>query len=130
MKNTLTRKQVVGDAVICVLLLLLAVLFAVLPMLFAKQNTTVRVTLDGKEVMRLPLSQNLSDYSPDGHVHIRIENGRAFISDSDCPDKICLGMHGVDASGGSAVCIPNRVAIEAAGNVSQKKDNAPDAVAG
>lgn len=102
-----------GDAVICVILAALLLLSAILiPRLSASGGSdSVRVLLDGKELAVLPLSRDVQCFSA-GTVLIRIEGGRAYIYESDCPDGICKRMSGVDKDGGGAVCVPNRVVLE------------------
>ncbi len=109
-----TKKVYALDAVVCIFLVLL--LFAV-ALAFTGLSSTggkneyVRILLDTKEIYLLPLSKNCEEITVGG-VKITVEDGRAYIADSDCPDKVCTRMHGVDKNGGGAVCLPNRVVLE------------------
>ena len=119
MKKKFTVKNYIPDTILCILLISLILLFSVL--FFTKRDTDyARITLDGEEFALLPLSQDISDFHV-GNLHIRVQNGRAFIYESDCPDKVCMGMSGVDKNGGGAVCIPNRVVLEPYG-ISDKSE--------
>lgn len=107
-----------GDIVINILIFVFCIaFFTVLRYNYAK-TSAVTVTLDGKNVKTLDLSQNTS-FSPDGgHTVITVKDGKAYISASDCPDGLCLLMNPVTKKGGSVICLPNRVAV-----VSEKADN-------
>ena len=102
-----------GDEVICVLLAALLVLSALLIPRFSasKKIDSVRILLDGEELAVLPLSKDEQCFIADT-VCVRVEDGRAYIFESNCPDGICKRMHGVDSKGGGAVCVPNRVVLE------------------
>lgn len=108
--KTYNKKQYIGDCAVA--LLLAAVLICVSVLYGADQsvNTKVRISKDGTEIGVYELSHTDSVYI--GEVRIDIRDGRAYISDSDCPDKVCMNMHGVDKNGGGAVCIPNRIVLE------------------
>ena len=35
------------------------------------------------------------------------------MTEADCPDQLCIHQRAVDAGGGSVICLPNKVVIEA-----------------
>ena len=103
---------------VCVILVLLLIFGFIVFSASNDSNGQVRILRDGEEFAVYSLSDNVS-LCVDG-VCIKIENEIAVIEDSDCPDKVCTGMHGVDKNGGGAVCIPNRIVLEP---YSQKSDS-------
>jgi len=111
MNTKLGLRHYIGDALICaalaVLLILISVAFSATN---NKNNDKVRVLQDGKEIAVYSLSDNVT-LNING-VRIEIRDGKAFIGDSDCDDKVCMNMPGVDKSGGGSVCIPNRIVLE------------------
>ncbi len=40
-----------------------------------------------------------------------IENGEAWVSEAQCPDKICMGMGKISKDGEFIACLPNEVII-------------------
>jgi hypothetical protein len=56
-----------------------------------------------------PLSAE-GEYGIDGHVLLHIKDGKVWVTDSDCPDKLCEGMR-VDNSRGQIICLPNQIVI-------------------
>lgn len=119
------KKQYIGDCVVALLLAAALICVSVLYGADKSGNAKVRISRDGTEIDVYDLSHTDSLYI-DG-VRIDIRDGRAYISDSDCPDKVCMNMHGVDKNGGAAVCIPNRIVLEP---VKDTGSNVTDAIAG
>jgi hypothetical protein len=46
---------------------------------------------------------------------IVIKDGKVFMSDADCPNKVCVKHSPIDSTGESIVCLPNKVLIEIVG---------------
>ncbi len=123
MNGKFTLRHYIGDAVVCAFLALLLTVVCFAFSASDDSNKKVRILKDGKELAVYNLSDNAS-YDIDG-VHIKIHDGKATISESDCADKVCMDMPGVDHSGGGSVCIPNRIVLEPVDT-----DGNTDAVAG
>ena len=111
MGKKFTVRHYIGDGIVCIVLVLIVLLASALALGDAGKNQYVRILQDGDEVAVLPLSEDIPDYAVD-NVHIAISSGRAYIKNSDCPDKVCMGMNGVSENGGGAVCSPNKVVLE------------------
>ena len=103
-----------------VLILLLSVIgvalvvMAVLSALGAyKSGDTVVISVDGQAIERLPLKKD-TEYkieTPEGGYNILvIEDGRAYVKEASCPDKICVRTGEVDEVS-PIVCLPNKVVI-------------------
>lgn len=118
-------KHYIGDGVVSVVLALILVCVSVLYAMGEKDNTKVRILHNGSEIATVDLSSDDTIFI-DG-VQISVSGGRAYIKSSDCPDKICMNMHGVDKNGGGAVCIPNRIVLEP---ISNNIASLSDAIAG
>ena len=41
-----------------------------------------------------------------------IKNGKIKMTEADCPDHLCISQKAVGNSGGTIVCLPNKVVIE------------------
>ena len=130
------KKLYLGDALIIGLIFAVCALAAVLPFLAGKtESFRIKVMVDGKTYGYFPLDTTLD--TPIGQTGVRlvIANGAAYISESDCPDKLCTRSGAIRAgdSGKSIVCLPNRVAVtldtEARQNINNPQSEV-DAVAG
>lgn len=52
-----------------------------------------------------------------------IEDGKAYISEATCPDKVCIGMGKISRRGESVVCLPNQVVIEVVSGSEKETDD-------
>ena len=69
---------------------------------------TVR-TVDGDAVY--PLNKD-GVFSLNGGTNtLVIENGEAWVSEANCPDKVCMGMGKISKNGEFIACLPNQVII-------------------
>lgn len=78
----------------------------------------VVVEVNGREVLRLPLEEE-GQYELDGFrgpFLFWVEDGGVRMVDSDCPDKLCVGMGRVSRPGQAVVCLPNRVTLRLEGD--------------
>ena len=106
-------------------LLLLAVLLAAAALLFAGREffagrpaVMVSVSVDGTEIMTLDLNRNddIVIESGNGQTnHLIIEDGKAFLTEASCPDKLCVRQGAISETGQSIVCLPHRVIVTIVG---------------
>ena len=108
-----------GDALIVALLCLICIVMALLLyMPFGTRQTpntaVVCVTVAGNPVARYPLGVPFDGEIASTGVHLVIADGRAYVADSDCPDRVCVASGALDADSPptkSIVCLPNQVVI-------------------
>lgn len=93
----------------------------------ADGGSYIEITVDGGLYGSYPLNQarEIVVESPYGSNKVVIENGEAFVSEADCPDKICVKTPPVSRDGEIICCLPHRMFVEVSG-----EKNAPyDALA-
>ncbi|SDH26402.1 hypothetical protein SAMN05421493_10150 [Pseudobutyrivibrio sp. 49] len=82
------------------------------------ESAMVIVTVDGQEMGRFPLNQDMEqrfDF-PDGSYNVlRIYDGNAEISEASCPDQICVKHHKIHYTNETIVCLPNKLVVEITG---------------
>ena len=85
----------------------------VYPAIFPPDRAEAVVTLDGIEIGRYDLSTDteVEIRCDSGYNILRIKNGRASVSDADCPEGICTAHFPISISGESIVCLPHRLVI-------------------
>lgn len=105
MNNTKVR---LADFVLIVVL----VCAAFVPLLFfrGKPATEISVVLNGKVVRTMPLDTD-GEFAIEGVGKVVVKDGKAFVSDMTCPDKICEKAGKISAFGNSVVCLPNRLSV-------------------
>lgn len=47
-----------------------------------------------------------------GTNHLVIKNGKADMTEADCPDKLCVNQKPVSKNHESIICLPNKVIVE------------------
>lgn len=62
-----------------------------------------------------------------GHNTVKIYDGGVSVTDSDCPDEICMQEGFIDKPGESIICLPHKLLIEIDGT-KKEKDTEVDAV--
>ena len=94
---------------------------------FSKGDWVV-VTVNQKEIIRLPLNQDQITHvkGPLGLTEIEVKKGRARIARSPCKNKVCIKSGYIRYADRLAACIPNRVVVRIVG----KSHRGVDAVVG
>ena len=111
-----TEKKKYGRDLILVGILLLA---AFLLFFFTRRNqaretgtgASAVVTVDGEEIGRYYLNRDGTFSLNGGSNVLVVENGEAWVSEANCPDKVCMGMGRISRNGEFIACLPNRLII-------------------
>ncbi len=81
-----------------------------------KSKKTVYVYSDNKLAGEYTLTDDYKNEfkinGDTGYNTIRIEDGKVWISDATCPDKICLHQGKIGSDGELIVCLPNRLMVQ------------------
>lgn len=115
------KRLSVGDIGVLILLLVLALLLFVFPTGDAGQ--TCIITWDGGETT-LPLSEPTTfTVESRGHtLTIAIENGTVCVTETTCPDALCMAAGEISHGGEMLVCVPAGVVIRIPGEISTGED--------
>lgn len=92
--------------------LLAAALFAA--SFFVNQSSDGRfaeVRINGAVVAALPLGMD-TDFDTNEGVLVRVERGKVFVAEADCPDRLCVRQGAIGRPGQMIVCLPNKVAVK------------------
>lgn len=101
----------IGD--IAVLAVAVALTVALLCTLPSKTGNGVEIAYEGvREV--LPLDKNAERRLAD-HLTLVIENGKAWVKDADCRNRICVKTGKISRVGESIVCAENKIVITVTG---------------
>lgn len=101
---------------IILLFIIVSVSLAALGALYAwfwEPSEEAVVTVDGEEILRLPLDEDAEiwiDGYNGGKNLLIIEDGCAYIREASCPDLVCVHT-GKATELKSVVCAPNRVTV-------------------
>lgn len=88
----------------------------------AGEKHTIRITVDGEVYGEYSLEE--PQVIEIGTTNIcEIKDGKAKMIQADCPDQICVHQKAMDGTGGTIVCLPNRVVIEETGTSDTKQQD-------
>lgn len=105
-----------GDIFVIGFLLIFSLAFSFIISKITSQHrgNILRIEQDSKVIKEVPLDKNQEfKISYGGHYNIvKIKDGKAYVSDADCPDKICTHMSPIHDVGETIVCLPHRLFLE------------------
>ena len=119
MKNNNSQKnrKLRNDVILAVVIVLIAAAGLLLFVMNKEEGSTVSVKFDGKEIASYSLSENIEIPIKTGENDefinvLTIKDGKASISEADCPDKICVETRAMSYVGETIVCLPHKLVIE------------------
>lgn len=106
------------EIIIIALVVFIGVALLVINKFIIDEGKRVRVKIDGQVIKTLDLNENqtFNIYGDNGTNTLIISNGKAYVKDADCPDKICVSQGKISKEGQSIICLPHKVVIEIDGN--------------
>ena len=92
------------------------------------ENPSAQIEVDGKPVYILPLDKDRTVYvkGPKGRTSIEIKNHKVRITESPCPNKLCIEQGWIEK--GCLICLPNKVVVTIRDR--EEKKPAVDAITG
>ena len=107
------KKLIRNDFILIALIVIVAIISFFAFKLMQKSGATINVSIDGKVVSEYPLNKDLkksiiTDY---GKNVLVIKDGKAYVLQADCPDKICVGHRAISKTGESIVCLPHKLVV-------------------
>lgn len=99
------------DIILIGSVLLIAVALLLVVELNRQEGAYVLVRVDGQEVGKYQLSES-GIYELNGGTNIlHIENGEAYLSDANCPDKLCVHQGKISKTNQVITCLPNKLTV-------------------
>ena len=99
------------DIILIASILIVAIALFLLVELTKEEGAGVTVKVDGIEVAEYSLSKN-GTYPLNGGTNILvIENGKAYLTDANCPDKLCVHQGKISMTGETITCLPNKLTV-------------------
>ena len=88
------------------------------------------VTVDGRLYGEFPLYEDIVVDIDEtlGNNTLVISEGRAYISEADCPDKYCVQHRAVSNAGETIICLPHKLVLEIKSQENEAADTGIDAV--
>ena len=115
MQGSVGKKKVFADIILICILLVLALSVFLVVELTRREGAYVVVSIDGGVVCRYSLSEDGEFLLNGGTNTLVISGGKAYISQADCPDGLCVSQGKISRTGQTVVCLPNRVMLRIVG---------------
>jgi len=108
------KKRIIDICLIAALLIISGVLYLIINGSSTPGGEAV-VRIKGNVVASYSLSEN-GEYPLNGGTNILvIEDGCAYISEADCPDKRCMEQGRIHYTGQCLTCLPNKLTVTVEG---------------
>ena len=105
----MNKRRIADVSVIAFFLLVSLLLFLFLR--GGKEGSEVRVMVEGKEIGVYSLSKD-GEYSLNGGTNtLIIKDGKAYMTDADCPDNLCVSQGKISRNGETITCLPNKLTV-------------------
>ena len=101
------------------LFILFLLMYLAYKIFIALPAVTVQVTVNNKLVAELDLNkdQELTIQEDDSsYNHLEIKDGKIWVDDASCPDKVCITKGKIEYATETIVCAPNKMVITIMGN--------------
>lgn len=110
------KRRIFYDVLLISVLLCLSLCLLLVTFLTKRSGEIVSVEINGDVVAEYRLSED-GEYSLNGGTNLlKIENGEAYLTYADCPDKTCVKTGRIRYVGQSIVCLPNKVTVVVRGS--------------
>ena len=129
MEYTIKKKDfLLGGGILAVAL----VLFLVMKVTGSEAGNRIQVTVDGEVYGTYSLTED-QVIEGDFYNRIRIEDGKAYMEEANCPDGYCERQGKISGGAQTIVCLPHKLVVEVLEADDTTKDGgeeaAPDVIA-
>ena len=123
------RRIRLGDMMVILAVLVTAGVLFAFSFLPKEAGTYLSVTSDAGEARYTLFENRTLTVNSGGHtLSVVIDNQKAYVASSDCPDGSCLHQGKISSVGETVICVPSGVVLKVLGEGSHEDDN--DIVAG
>ena len=132
MEYTIKKKDfLLGGGILAVVLALLLVM----KVTGSEAGNRIQVTVDGEVYGTYSLTENqvIEVKEGDFYNRIRIEDGKAYMEEANCPDGYCERQGKISGGAQTIVCLPHKLVVEVLEADDTSRDSgensAPDVIA-
>ena len=114
MKLAFCKADVLAIGIVAVIAILVSIIFWT--SIGSDEGSVVKVYREGEMIREIPLMTD-TEFVIEGDYKnvVSIQNGKAAITESDCPGTDCVHSGWIHEAGRSIVCLPNRVELRIEG---------------
>lgn len=86
---------------------------------YGKEGARVQIRQNGEVYAEYSLAEDrevrIADGASGGSNVLVVKSGRVYVSEADCPDKLCVEQKSISRTGESIVCLPHKLVITITG---------------
>ncbi len=120
MKQSGRTRMTVGDFLVALGILALAVVLALFLIPRQTQQLTLRVVQDGQLLLSCPMEQLVEttelSVSGDYPLVLQLSRDGVYVKQTSCPGEDCRHMGTIHTAGQQIVCLPNRLVVTLEGD--------------
>ncbi len=120
------RKGLLPDIAVIIFLALLGIALTIFLWMPKSGGKNLEIRIDGKTVETHPLSKdyegNITTNNGSDFNKFTIKDGKVYMNDANCNDKICVKTKAISNVGESIICLPHKVVLVITGD-SQNTDS-------
>lgn len=107
-------KRLRNDVILILSVVLITAVAAFLYFQMQKDGDSACVIKNGEQIAVYSLKENITvPITDENNTNVLvIENGKTYISQATCPDKICVNHRPVSKTGETIVCLPAKLVVE------------------
>lgn len=105
------KRRHILDIIVISAIVLIALLSLLFVFLFRKSGEYAVVKIDGEVKAEYPLSKDGTFVLNGGTNTLVIEDGKAYIINSQCPNHDCERMGKIEYAGQFIECLPNKLSV-------------------
>lgn len=117
-KGNVKSKILRNDMMLVIVFMVTACIALLIHRATQKDGDFVIVDIDGRESGRYSIDEDFSiGFDTEwGSNTLVIENGAAYVTDANCPDKLCEKQGGISRTGQTVTCLPHRLTVRIVGD--------------
>lgn len=108
------KKRKIDLIIIAVIIFMAAVSFIVIHIFYKDTGKTVQIFVKNRLVKELPLDKDITYNIEDGDYFntLTIKDSRVYMTDANCPDKLCVKQKEIKENGENIICLPHKVIVK------------------
>ncbi len=116
-KKLSDNKKIKNDIILVAVIIIVAAAGLLILNLAKEKGDIVSVKINGAEAYSFSINENVDTViytgeNKTGENRLLIKNGKVYIFQANCPDKICVKHRAIENAGESIVCLPHKVVVE------------------
>ncbi len=110
------KSRLRNDIILILAFVMAAIIFFVIFLLGSEGGDWAVVTVDDREIARYSLSEEgeypiVSGENGEYVNELVIKDGKASVTEANCPDGICVSHRAISRTGETIVCLPHKLVI-------------------